>query len=135
MSIDCATYGTIARDSEVKTSKNNKQYVRFSIRSGDGDNAQFVSVMYFGADAADLAPKLLKGVAVYCEGSLRLDEWTQQDGTKRSGLSVMSFYCASPRLAATSRRDGSCEGMLFSYEIYNIIARNYTILYYFNGDT
>jgi single-stranded DNA-binding protein len=93
MTIDCATYGTIVRDAEVKTSKNNKQYARVSIRSGDGDNAQFVSIMYFGADAADLAPKLVKGAAIYCEGSLRLDEWTGQDGAKRSGLSVMSFHC------------------------------------------
>jgi single-stranded DNA-binding protein len=48
--------------------------------------------MYFGADAADLAPRLVKGVRIYCEGNLRLDQWESQDGKPRSGLSVMSFF-------------------------------------------
>jgi single-stranded DNA-binding protein len=59
----------------------------------------WVSVMYFGADAATPAPGMKKGVRVDVEGSLRLDKW-EQDGTQRSGLSCMSFHC---RIAAIGR--------------------------------
>jgi hypothetical protein len=43
--------------------------------------------------SAELAPKLAKGCAVYAEGSLRLDNWQQSDGTPRSGLSCLAWHC------------------------------------------
>jgi single-stranded DNA-binding protein len=99
VTIEAAFFGTLGRDAEAKISKNNKPYLRFSARDGDGDAVQWVTVMYFGADAADLAPKMLKGVRCYVEGSLRLDTW-EHDGKQRAGLSVMSFHC---RVAAIGR--------------------------------
>jgi single-stranded DNA-binding protein len=98
--IETAFFATVGRDAEFKTSKAGKPYLRFSVRDGEGDAAQWISIMYFGADAAETAPKMQKGVHVYVEGSLRLDQWEQQDGTKRAGLSVMSFHC---RVAAIGR--------------------------------
>lgn len=100
MSIECAFFGTLGRDAELKTSKSGKQYLRLNVRVGDGDGAQWVGVMVFGADAVELAPKLLKGSRVYIEGSIKLDQWTGQDGSKRHGLSVMSWHC---HLAAIGR--------------------------------
>jgi single-stranded DNA-binding protein len=97
MSIECALFGTLGRDGELKTSKTGKQYLRLNVRVGDGDAAQWVSAMVFGDDVAELAQKLTKGCRVYLEGSIKLDEWTAQDGSKRHGLSVMSWHC---RLAA-----------------------------------
>jgi single-stranded DNA-binding protein len=99
MSIDCAAYGIVVRDAESKVSKSSKPYTRFSIRVGDGDQAQFLSVMYFSDDAAELCPKLTKGVRCYIEGSLRLDRW-DKDGVPQSGLSCLSFHC---RIAAIGR--------------------------------
>jgi single-stranded DNA-binding protein len=100
MSIECALFGVLGRDAESKISKNGKQYLRLNIRCGDGDAAQWVNAMVFGDDVPDLAARLEKGARVYVEGSLKLDEWTAQDGTKRHGLSVMSWHC---RLAAIGR--------------------------------
>jgi single-stranded DNA-binding protein len=97
--IEAAFFGTLGRDAESKTSKNGKPYLRFSARDGDGDAAQWITVMYFGQDAGDLAPKMLKGIRIYVEGSLRLDTW-EQDGKPRAGLTVMSFHC---RIAAIGR--------------------------------
>jgi hypothetical protein len=34
------------------------------------------------------APRLLKGVEVYCEGRLSLRPWTDASGEKRAGLSL-----------------------------------------------
>jgi single-strand DNA-binding protein len=91
MTIDIAFYGSVVRDAESKVSKANKPYARFTVRDGDGDAAQFVSVMYFGPDAADLAAKAIKNARIYIEGSLRLDKW-EKDGEQRAGLSVMSWH-------------------------------------------
>jgi single-stranded DNA-binding protein len=55
--------------------------------------------LYFGVDAAELAPKMVKGARVYTEGTLRVDAW-EQDGKQRSGLSVMSWHY---RIAAIGR--------------------------------
>jgi single-stranded DNA-binding protein len=96
LSIDCAFMGTVVRNAESKVSKAGKPYARFTARIGDGDAVQWISVMYFGSDAAELAPRMLKGTRIYTEGTLRLDTW-DQDGKQRTGLSVMSWHC---RIAA-----------------------------------
>jgi single-strand DNA-binding protein len=99
-SIEVALFGVLGRDGELKTSKNGKAYLRMNVRTGDGDGAQWVSVMLFGDDVPELAQRLVKGARVYVEGSLKLDSWRGQDGTERHGLSVMSWHC---RLAEIGR--------------------------------
>jgi single-stranded DNA-binding protein len=108
MSIECAFFGVLGRDGELKTSKAGKQYLKLNVRVGDGDGAQWVGVMVFGDEAVEIAPKLLKGSRVYIEGSIKLDEWTAQDGSKRHGLSVMSWHC---RLAAIGRNKPQRPGL------------------------
>jgi single stranded DNA-binding protein len=100
MTIEVALFGVLGRDAESKVSKSGKAYLRLNIRSGDGDAAQWINAMIFGDDVPEFAPRLAKGARVYVEGSLKLDEWTAQDGTKRHGLSVMSWHC---RLAEIGR--------------------------------
>jgi single-stranded DNA-binding protein len=93
MSIECAFLGTLSRDAEAKVSKSGKQYLSMNMRVGDGDGGQWISVRLFGECATDLMSKaLLKGTAVYIEGSLRLDTWEAADGSKKSGLSCMSWF-------------------------------------------
>jgi single-stranded DNA-binding protein len=100
MSIEVAFFGVLGRDAELKTSKAGRQYARLNVRVGEGDGAQWISVMSFDEKAIEAADKMMKGARVYVEGSLRLDEWTAHDGTKRHGLSVWSWNC---RLAAIGR--------------------------------
>jgi single-strand DNA-binding protein len=99
MTIEVALFGVLGRDAESKTSKNGKPYLRLNVRCGDGDAVQWISAMIFGDDVPDAA-RLEKGSRVYLEGSLKLNEWTAQDGTKRHSLSVMSWHC---KLAAIGR--------------------------------
>jgi single-stranded DNA-binding protein len=98
--IEAAFFGSLGRDAESKTSKTGKQYLRLNVRVGDGEAAQWVSVMAFDENAIDAANKLTKGARVYCEGRLSIGEWTGQDGTKRTGLSCLSWHC---RLAQIGR--------------------------------
>jgi single-stranded DNA-binding protein len=91
--IECAFFGALGRDAEAKTSKNGKNYLRLNMRVGDGETAQWISVTAFDQRAIEQADKFVKGARVYVEGKLSSDEWTAQDGTKRHGLSVMSWHC------------------------------------------
>jgi single-strand DNA-binding protein len=91
--IEAAFFGALGRDAEAKTSKSGKNYLRLNVRVGDGDAVQWVSVMVFGDEVPELALKLRKGARVYVEGSIKLDQWTAQDGTKRHSLNVLSWHC------------------------------------------
>jgi single-stranded DNA-binding protein len=98
--IECAFLGTLARDVETRTSKNDRQYLRFTVRVGDGDAVQWVLVLVFDEVAATTPEKFTNGVRAYIEGSIRIEDWTAQDGAKRSGLSCMSWRS---RLSETGR--------------------------------
>ena len=63
------------------------------VRVGDGEGATWVSVLAFDPRAIEQADKFIKGARVYVEGRLSCDEWTNAEGVKRFGLSVMSWHC------------------------------------------
>jgi len=94
----------LARDCERKTSASGKRYLRLSVRVGDGDGAQWVSVLAFDPEAIEAADKLVAGSRVYIEGKLELSEWTGSNGAKRQGLSVMSWHCRLPHIGRNRLR-------------------------------
>ena len=93
MSIEAALIGTITRDCERKTSKSGKDYLRLNVAVETGAKTTWLSVTCFDPTAIENAAAYLKGSRVYCEGKLSLSEWAAQDGTTRTGLSVMSWHC------------------------------------------
>jgi single-stranded DNA-binding protein len=105
--IEAAFFGALGRDCDSKTSKAGKSYLRLNVRVGDGEATHWISVMAFDLRALEQVDKFVKGASVYVEGKLRLDEWTAQDGTKRHGLSVMSWHC---RLAEIGRNKSKRAG-------------------------
>jgi single-stranded DNA-binding protein len=88
--IECAFFGALTKDADQRTSKTGKPFTLLNVVVGDGDGRQFVSVIVFG-DAAIKVASLEKGRRVYIEGKVEINEWTGQDGVKRSGLKVASF--------------------------------------------
>jgi single-stranded DNA-binding protein len=103
--LQTAFFGSLARDSEVKTAKSGKPYMRFSVRVSDGDDAQYVSVMAFDAETIGLADKLVKGASVYVEGKLALEEY-EKDGIKRQSLTAMAWHCRLSQIGRNKpRRD------------------------------
>lgn len=112
MSIEAAMFGVLGKDADPKTSGSGKNYLRLNLRVGDGAGAQWVNAMTFDPDAIAVADKMVKGARVYIEGTIKLDEWTGQDGAKRHGLSLMSWHCRlsqigrnRPSRAASARED------------------------------
>jgi Single-strand binding protein family len=69
MSIDVALFGALTREPERKTSAAGRAYLRFNVRVGSGDGAQFANVMVFN-DIDELARTLAKDGKVYIEGAL-----------------------------------------------------------------
>ena len=98
--IEAAFFGALGRDAESKVSKNGKSYLRLNVRVGDGDGAQWVSVMCFDEEAIRIAPMMTKNTKVYVEGRIEISEWSGQDGAQRHGLSCLSWHT---RLAQIGR--------------------------------
>jgi single-stranded DNA-binding protein len=90
MSIECAFFGFLAADAEVRTSQAGKQWARLRVGVGKDDAMQWVSVAAFGK-AAETAAELKKGDRCYCEGTIKIDSWRGGDGTDKHSLSVSSF--------------------------------------------
>jgi single-stranded DNA-binding protein len=90
MSIECAFFGFLAADAEVRTSQAGKQWARLRVGVGKDDALQWVGVAVFGK-AAETAAALKKGDRCYCEGTIKLDSWRGNDGAEKHGLSVSSF--------------------------------------------
>jgi single-strand DNA-binding protein len=84
----------------AKVSQAGKDYLRLNVRTGDGDKVQWVNVTSFDLEAIASAEKLVKGARVYVEGQIKLDRWTDKDGTERHGLSCLSWHT---RLSAIGR--------------------------------
>ena len=79
--IECAFFGTLGRDGESKISKSDKPYMRLSIRVGDGDSVQWVSVMTFDAQAIAQAESLSKAMPPTSKENCALT-----NGRRKTGL-------------------------------------------------
>lgn len=114
MAIETAFFGVLGRDGERKVSGSGKSYVRLNVRVGEGDTGQWVNVTTFDQSAIDAADRMAKGARVYVEGKLSVDEWTAQDGSKRHGLSVMSWHCRLSQLGRNkpSKQDKPTSGQV-----------------------
>lgn len=58
-------------------------------KGGDGKNqSMFVTVEFWEKKADDAVQQLKKGVRVIVTGRLKMNEWTQQDGSKRTEILI-----------------------------------------------
>jgi single-strand DNA-binding protein len=90
--IECALIGRVASEAiELKTSQAGKPWARFNAAVGQGDDVQWLQVACFGEIAEHLVSTVRKGDRIYCEGTLRLNSWTDRDGQPRSGLPVAAW--------------------------------------------
>lgn len=94
-SIHAAFTGHIGRDAEIRTARDGKPWVSFPVAvdtKADGEApATWVRVALFGDTVGAMAPRLTKGIGVYCEGRLSLGTWADKDGELRSGLNVAAW--------------------------------------------
>ena len=85
MTIECAFFGLLASDAEVRrTSQAGKQCARLRVGVRKDDDMQWVSVAVLGK-ASETAAELKKGGRCYCEGPIKLDAWRGNDSVERHG--------------------------------------------------
>lgn len=90
--------GNLTRDPELRYLQSGTAVCDFGIavnrrfKSAGGEQKEevlFVDVTAFGKQAETVSEYLQKGRPVFIEGRLKLDQWTGQDGQKRSRMSVV----------------------------------------------
>jgi single-strand DNA-binding protein len=87
--------GNLTRDAELKQTAGGalvKMRIAVNDRRKVGDQwtdvANFIDVNMFGTRAESVSRFLTKGKQVGIDGRIRMDEWTTEDGQKRSKLEV-----------------------------------------------
>src|SRR5690349_9312988 len=105
--------GRLTRDPEVRTFSTGGKVAKFGFavnnrrpnkQTGEWeDEPVFLDVDAFNrgemGKLADRAEQFRKGQQIFIEGHLKLDQWTSQDGTKRSKVTVVvdNFQYLEPR--------------------------------------
>ena len=92
--INCAHItGRLLRDPELKYGTTGKAYIKTGLAVDDGfgekKKTYFMDVAIFGDMAERLHPELTKGVPVYVEGRLTIDEWEAKDGSGKKTRTVI----------------------------------------------
>ena len=112
--------GNLTRDHELRYTPNGQAVsdlrlaVNRRLNSPDGerrDEVTFVEVTAWGRQAEVINEYFSKGQPIFIEGRLKLDEWTAQDGQKRSKLRVIleRFEFLASRSDGQGRRTPSPE--------------------------
>ncbi|CAH5463176.1 TPA: single-stranded DNA-binding protein [Enterobacter roggenkampii] len=87
INVICAS-GNIGKDAEQRWTNNQKCVASFSlpVRQGYGEREKtsWVKCILFGAKAEKLPQYLTKGTKVTVTGEFVMEEWTDQNGGKRS---------------------------------------------------
>ena len=86
--------GNLTRDPEVKYLANENMVGNFGIavnrKSKGGDEVTFVDIEAWGKTAELAGQYLTKGRECLIEGRLKLDQWEDQNGSRRSKLKVVA---------------------------------------------
>lgn len=90
--------GNLTRDPELKTTTSNKSVCQIGLainhqwKSESGEKKEevtFIDCEAWGRTAEVINEHLRKGRPIYIEGRLKLDQWQDKDGGKRSKLKVV----------------------------------------------
>lgn len=91
--------GNLTRDVEVRALPSGLTVASFALavnerfkdkEGGWQERANFIDCEMFGARAEAFAKYMSKGSPAFVEGKLRLDQWQDKDGNKRSKLKVVA---------------------------------------------
>ena len=90
--------GNLTRDPELKTLPSQTVVCDFGLavnrrwkdaNGGDREEVLFIDCAAFGKTGETIAGNLTKGRPIHIEGRLRLEQWEQEDGQRRSKIRVV----------------------------------------------
>ena len=97
--------GNIVRDPEVRYTPSGTAVCNFTIASNhkykDKEEILYLDVVAWGKKGETIADFMSKGKPILVEGRLKMDEWEDKDGKKRTKikLNLESFNFVGPREA------------------------------------
>lgn len=127
--------GNLVRDPELRVTPSGLSVCRITVacsrtvrsekaEGGSREETTFVDVESFGKQAESVAKFFNKGRPIFVEGRLRLNEWTNQAGEKRSKLVIVlenfTFVGSNPnysRDGALQHSDGVSNKSNFASEV------------------
>jgi len=94
--------GRLTRDPELRSTSSGDSVCKMRLavdRMGRNNETGYIDVTSFGASGQAAATLLSQGWLVAVSGRLEYGEWETQDGTKRSGHSVIGHveFLAAPK--------------------------------------
>ncbi len=100
--------GRLTRDPQVKALANDKVVADFGVainrrwKGADGEvkeEATFLDIEAWGRTAELVGQYLAKGSPVYIDGRIRVDQWQDKDGSRRSKMKIIaeSVHFIAPR--------------------------------------
>ena len=86
--------GNISTEPELKYTNNGTAVLKFNIavntyRKNQEDDVLFMTCNLFGEYAEKIAPHLSKGKPVLVSGKLKMDQWVDANGNKRSAIKLI----------------------------------------------
>lgn len=111
--------GNLVRDPELRVTPSGLSVCRCTIacsrniraEAGNREETTFIDIESFGKQAETVAKHFTKGKPIFVEGRLRLNEWQNSSGEKRSKLLVVmeNFVFVGPN--ASVRPDGEAANL------------------------
>jgi single-strand DNA-binding protein len=112
--------GNLTRDPELRTLPNSQtQVCDFALAvnrrwkdsdGGDREEVLFIDCAAFGKTGQTIGENLTKGRPIHVEGRLRLEQWEQEDGQRRSKIRVVveqfRFVDRKPGNGEPAQRNG-----------------------------
>ena len=99
---DVTITGRLGVDPELRYTPNGTAVCQLRVAIAEGQRTSWVTVVTFGKVAESVANYLGKGRKILIKGRLHTNEWTTQDGQKRSRVEV---YASRVRFMDTPRRE------------------------------
>ncbi len=111
--------GHLTRDPELKTLPSQTVVCDFALavnrrwkdaEGGDREEVLFIDCAAFGKTGQTIGENLTKGRPIHVEGRLRLEQWEQEDGQRRSKIRVVveqfRFVDRKPGSGEPAQRNG-----------------------------
>ena len=98
---DVTITGRLGVDPELRYTPNGTAVCQLRVAIAEGQRTSWVTVVTFGKVAESVANYLGKGRKILIKGRLHTNEWTTQDGQKRSRVEV---YASRVRFMDTPRK-------------------------------
>lgn len=106
--------GRISNDLELRYTQNNKEVLSFSLAvNRDKENTDFIRVTTFGNTAKLINDYCKKGDKIAVEGSLRVSNYEDNNGNKRTDYSVLANRIEF--LESKKERKNSNEDMKYEF--------------------